>query len=61
MASFPALTGIEALTLLVDNDANGAGQKAAATCERRWQDRGREVTRLMVNKPGADFNDAVRA
>jgi len=61
MATFPVLSGIEALTVLVDNDANGAGQNAAATCARRWQSAGREVTRLTINKIGADFNDAVRA
>jgi CHC2 zinc finger/Toprim domain len=59
MESFPVLAGIEALTLLVDNDANGRGQKAAATCAARWSAAGREVTRLAPKIQGADFNDVV--
>ena len=59
MAAFPVLDGIEALTLLVDHDDNGAGEKAAEQCRARWLDAGREVIWLM---PGAigDFNDLVR-
>jgi hypothetical protein len=59
MASFPVLAGIRTLTLLVDNDKNGAGQKAAAECARRWVAAGREVIRLTPRKLGADFNDIV--
>jgi phage/plasmid primase-like uncharacterized protein len=59
MESFPVLSGIEALTLLVDNDTNGAGQRAAAICSRRWTTAGRPVTRLTPKKAGADFNDLV--
>jgi phage/plasmid primase-like uncharacterized protein len=60
MAAFPALTGIESLTLLVDNDENGAGQLAAGQCARRWADVGKEVIRLTPGKGGVDFNDLVR-
>jgi hypothetical protein len=56
---FPVLPGTETLTLLVDNDANGAGQEAAAACARRWIDAGREVIRLTPKTVGADFNDIV--
>lgn len=59
MAAFPVLPGIEALTLLVDHDANGAGQDAAAACARRWLAAGREVIRLTPKTVGADFNDIV--
>jgi hypothetical protein len=59
MAAFPVLPGIEALTLLVDHDANGAGQDAAAACARRWLAAGREVIRLTPTTVGADFNDIV--
>jgi putative DNA primase/helicase len=59
MESFPVLAGIEALTLLVDNDANGRGQEAAAICCARWTAAGREVVRLTPKKPGNDFNDLV--
>lgn len=57
MERFPPLTGIECLTLLVDNDANGAGQRAAAKCSARWTDAGREVVRLVPNAIGVDFAD----
>lgn len=41
------------------NDANGAGQKAAAECKRRWQAAGRSGAVLMPPHPGSDFNDVV--
>jgi phage/plasmid primase-like uncharacterized protein len=59
MATFPVLAGIEALTILVDHDASGPGQKAAEACAQRWRDAGREVTRLMPGDLGADFNNLV--
>ena len=58
--SFPVLSGIEALTMLVDNDANGAGQRAAQQCSERWIDAGREVFRAVPNHTGDDFNDVLR-
>jgi phage/plasmid primase-like uncharacterized protein len=58
---FPVLSGIEALTILVDHDASGTGQKAAAACTARWSAAGREVTRLTPKAAGADFNDLVLA
>jgi hypothetical protein len=57
MRAFPVLPGIGALTLLVDNDANGTGQSAAAECEQRWRGDKREVIPLMTNKIGTDFAD----
>jgi putative DNA primase/helicase len=64
MASFPLLPGVEALTLLADNDepdARGrrAGQDAAQLCKARWEAAKREVTTLMPNIPNSDFNDVV--
>jgi phage/plasmid primase-like uncharacterized protein len=59
LENFPVLSGIEALTLLVDNDASGRGQEAAAKCAARWSAAGREVTRLTPKIVGADFNDLV--
>ena len=49
--NFPVLPGIEALTVLVDNDRpdqhdRRAGQDAAAECAARWSAAGREVIRL---------------
>jgi phage/plasmid primase-like uncharacterized protein len=58
---FPVLSGIEALTILVDHDASGTGQKAAQACAARWSTAGREVIRLMPASAGADFNDVVVA
>jgi hypothetical protein len=60
MAAFPVLPGIEAVTLLVDHDANGAGQQAAAACARRWHAAGRDVIRLTPKTVGRDFNDIIR-
>jgi hypothetical protein len=59
MADFPVLGGVEALTLLVDNDAKGTGQSAAADCARRWLTAGREVIRLTPKTIGFDFNDII--
>jgi phage/plasmid primase-like uncharacterized protein len=61
---FPILPGIEALTVLVDNDLpdehdRRAGQDAAAECAARWSAAGREVIRLTPKALGADFNDVV--
>jgi hypothetical protein len=59
MASLPVLSGIEALTLIVDHDANGAGEKAAREVEARWRAADREVSLL---RPGAlgDLNDTLK-
>ena len=61
---FPVLSGIEALTILVDHDhadprGRHAGQEAAAACAARWSAAGREVIRLTPKIVGADFNDVV--
>jgi hypothetical protein len=56
--SFPVLAGIDALTILVDNDANQAGQTAAMECSRRWTTAGREVWRVVPDQVG-DMNDIV--
>jgi len=61
IANFPVLAGIEALTILVDNDESGGGQDAAAKCTQRWRDAGREVIRLIPGDVGLDFNDLVKA
>ena len=58
--SFPVLSGIDVLTILVDNDKSGAGQKAAQQCSERWVAAGREVFRALPNHTGDDFNDVLR-
>jgi Toprim domain/CHC2 zinc finger len=57
MANFPVLSEIEALTILVDNDA--AGERAADQCRTRWKAAGCEVTLLKPNISNTDFNDVV--
>ncbi|SIO49413.1 putative DNA primase/helicase [Bradyrhizobium erythrophlei] len=59
---FPVLAGIDALTILVDNDPpdhNGrrAGPEAAAECSARWSAAGREVRRVLPRRQGADMAD----
>jgi putative DNA primase/helicase len=57
---FPLLSGIECLTILVDNDASGTGQASALECSRRWTSAGREVFRVVPTAVGADMADVVR-
>jgi putative DNA primase/helicase len=59
VGNFPVLGGIEALTILVDNDASGRGQRAALECSARWTRAGREVLRAVPNQIGYDFNDVL--
>jgi hypothetical protein len=54
---FPVLTGIETLTILVDNDANSTGQDAARHCARRWSADGREVRLITPTVEGTDIAD----
>ena len=60
MERFPVLPGIETITILVDHDANGRGQSAAAECAARWRAAGRTTRRLVPNITGQDFNDIIR-
>jgi len=62
--TFPVLSGITTLTILVDHDdpdRNGrqAGQEAARECAKRWFEAGKEVQRLVPKKAGADLNDCL--
>jgi hypothetical protein len=65
MEVFPVLAGIDALTLLVDNDqldpktGKHPGQYAAAACAQRWRAAGREVIPLLPRAVDTDFNDIV--
>jgi Toprim domain len=56
---FRVLSGIEALTILVDHDASGTGQRAAIECSARWTAAGREVLRVIPDEPGADINNLI--
>jgi phage/plasmid primase-like uncharacterized protein len=62
LKSFPVLSGIESLTILVDHDrldqhGRRAGQKAAAECARRWDAAGREVITIIPTHEGEDMAD----
>jgi phage/plasmid primase-like uncharacterized protein len=59
MSQFPVLAGIEALTVIADHDANGAGEKAAREVAARWCAAGREATAFMPKTLG-DLNDILR-
>jgi phage/plasmid primase-like uncharacterized protein len=59
MARFPVLPGVQALTLLVDNDESGAGQRAADECAARWAAVECEVILLKPNTANTDFNNVV--
>jgi Toprim domain len=59
LGSLPVLPGVSRLTLLVDNDENGEGQKAAAHCRQVWTRAGRTVAALVPKQAGWDFNDVV--
>lgn len=47
--------------LCADNDASGAGQKAAARAARRLARQGRRIRLLVPPHPGMDWLDVVRA
>jgi Toprim domain len=57
---FLVLSGIECLTIAVDNDESGTGQRAALDCSRRWTEAGREVFRVIPDRCGDDINDVVQ-
>jgi len=57
--AFPVLSGVECLTILVDNDESGTGQRAALECSSRWTSAGREVLRIIPDRCGDDLNDIV--
>jgi putative DNA primase/helicase len=56
MANMPVLAGIESISVLADNDANGAGERAARELQSRWRAAGREARLWKPNTLG-DLND----
>ncbi len=56
MAKLPAVSGIKALTIIADHDANGAGERAAAEVAARWREAGKEA-RVWRPKSIGDLND----
>ena len=61
MAKLPVLPGIERLTVMVDHDVSGAGQKAAATVRARWEAAGLRVRTVTPATPGHDANNVLVA
>jgi putative DNA primase/helicase len=59
VAKFPVLSGIECLTILVDNDPSGTGQASALECSQRWTSAGREVFRVVPTTVGQDMADII--
>jgi putative DNA primase/helicase len=56
MAKLPVVSGIEAISVIADNDANGAGERAARELQARWKSAGR-VARVWKPKTLGDLND----
>jgi Toprim domain len=56
---FPIVSGMGCLTIVVDNDESGTGQRAAHECSSRWTSAGREVFRIIPDRRGDDMNDIV--
>jgi len=56
MSKFPVLSGIQSITILGDNDENGAGERAAREAGQRWKEAGR-VVRVWISPARGDFND----
>ena len=54
LAAFPALGGIEALTIAADADE--PGQKAAESAAALWRSAGREA--VIIAPPAGDWADA---
>jgi predicted Fe-S protein YdhL (DUF1289 family) len=59
LGRLPVLLDVSRLILLVDNDENQEGQKAAARCQQTWRASSRTVEPLIPKQTGWDFNDVV--
>ena len=59
LAKFPVLSGLECLTIAVDNDPGGDGQRAAMETVKRQTQGGLEVVTVKPTS-AKDFNDVIR-
>lgn len=50
---------VREVLICADNDASGAGQKAAQAAADRWVGEDREVSIALPPEPGTDFNDVL--
>jgi len=55
--TFPVLGGIEALTLFLEHDENGANARAVDICTRRWLAAGKQVFHAVPPMGFKDLND----
>jgi hypothetical protein len=60
ITGFPVVNGIEAITLLAENDDNGANDRAIEASATRWLQAGREVL-FACPDHGKDMNDVLHA
>lgn len=51
---------VRRILIAVDNDRNGAGERAAREAGQRWFREGRRVHLAIPSKVGSDWNDVVR-
>jgi putative DNA primase/helicase len=58
MKTFPVVSGVEVLNVIVDHDASGGGEVAAREVEACWRDANREVNLFRSDAHG-DLNDAL--
>ena len=61
ISNFGVLEHVQCLTILVDHDVSGTGQRAAAACRDRWFAAGKRVRLVMPDTPGQDINDLLLA
>ncbi|WP_245323987.1 DUF7146 domain-containing protein [Bradyrhizobium shewense] len=61
ISDFAVLEHVQRLTILVDHDVGGTGQRAAAACRDRWIAAGKHVRLVMPDTPGQDINDLLLA
>jgi putative DNA primase/helicase len=59
LATFPVMSGIEAITALGEVGDGGANHRAAQVCAARWIEAGREAF-VVEPQVGDDFNDVWR-
>ena len=57
IAHFPILPGVEVITILSDNDANGTGCTVARACAKHWTDAAREARILSPPFVDSDWTD----
>jgi hypothetical protein len=59
MATLVLPATVRTVIILADNDANGAGERAARAAADRWLAEDRCVRLAMPPEPGSDFNDVL--